>query len=207
VPESIQTSCWRGGWCLVGNGPSYLLFHHPQMEVIHLSSGLDRELYQSLQRSHAIRDGKLTPLVEALYLVSTFPSPSPSHDWAHLVISREIERLLSLFPEHDTFEKELRRLGSSLRAAGQYAMYHTAPGVPESENPPGAFFARDRYGQRLLVISNPRAVYRCEADSDVAGCAQELWRKDQAANQRVVPYRVPTRKELREYLGRDEPAI
>jgi hypothetical protein len=36
---------------------------------------------------------------------------------------------------------------------------------------------------------------------------KSLWRKEQARSQRVVPYRVPTRKELREHLGTAEPAI
>jgi hypothetical protein len=214
VPEPIQTSLWPGGWRLVGNGPSYLLFRHSKMEVTHLASGLHRELHQSLARYRAIRGGELEPLADALILASAEAiydaderANAPGRKQAAFVVMREIERLIRLFPERDTFEKELRRLCSSLRAAGHYAMYHTAPGAPESESPPGSFFARDRYGQRLLFTSNPQAVYRCEPDSPFAKCAQELWRKEQARSQRVVPYRVPTRKELREHLGTAEPAI
>jgi hypothetical protein len=214
MAKGIETLLWPGGWCLVGEGPSYLLFNHPQMKVTHLATGLHRELRQSLKGYRAIRGGELAPLADALVLASAEAIDdadervnAAARKQAAFVVVREIERLLRRFPERATFEKELRQFCSSLRAAGQYAMYHTAPGVPEPESPPGSFFARDRYGQRLLVISNPRAVYRCEADSPVAGCAQNLWRHEQARSQRVVPYRVPTRKELREHLGTDEPAI
>jgi hypothetical protein len=215
-PPPFRVQCWARSWWLIGDGPSYLLFRNLGKEVTHLSGGMHRELRQSLKGYRAIRDGELAPLVGALSLASAEAiydvdsrANASQRKWAAFAVVREIERVLRLFPKRTTFEKELRRLATSLRAAGQYAMYHAAPGVPESESPPGSFFARDIYGQRWLVTSNPRAVYRCESDSPVAECAQSLWRHEQArwGSHHTVLYRVPTRKELRLHLSMDEPAI
>jgi hypothetical protein len=40
---------WPGGWTLVGDGPSYLLFDVHKKEVTHLASGLHRALRQDLK--------------------------------------------------------------------------------------------------------------------------------------------------------------
>jgi hypothetical protein len=209
VPEPIQTSCWPGGWCLVGDGPSYLLFRNPQMEVTHLSSGLHRELREALRNYHVISSNKeLAPLVQMLLLASADAiydadprADAASRKWAAFVIVREIERLLRLFPERATFKKELGRFSTCLRAAGQIAMFRSPPGVPGSAGPPGSFFAGDRYGQRLLIMSNPSFVFRCEPKSPFAECARKLWRPEQGE------YRVPTRKELRMHLSTDDSTI
>jgi hypothetical protein len=213
---SVQTLFLPGGWCLAGNGPSYLLFC-PNKEVIHLAGGLHRALRRDLKGYSAIdQDDELLPLVRALALASADAiydadprSNAANRKRAAHVVVREIERLIRQFPKRATFEAELRRLCTSLRAAGQYQMYHTAPGVPESRNPPGSFFARDRYGQRLLVVSDPWVVFRCEPHSPVAKCAQELWRQEQArwGDQRTVLYRVPVRKEVRVHMDANEPTV
>lgn len=212
----MQIRCWARGWWLVGNGPSYLLFRNPEKDVVHLSSGMHRELREALKGYRAIRAGELAPLVEALFWASADAiydadsrTNAPRRKRAAYTVVRQIEALIRQFPKRATFEEELRRLATSLRAAGQYGMYHAAPGAPESQSLPGAFFAHDLHGQRLLVVSNPAFVYRCEPDSVIAGCTQELWRQEQTrwGDQRTVLYRVPTRKELRLCLGSDEPAI
>jgi hypothetical protein len=206
--KSVQTRLWPGGWCLVGNGPSYLLFRNPEKEVTHLSSGMHRELREALKGYCAIQDDKLAPLVRALFLASADAiydvegrTNASERKWAAYMVVREITELIREFPQREIFARRLRRLATCLRAAGQYEMYHGAPGVPEGTYPPGSFFAHDLFGQRLLVTSS--CVYKCEPDSRIARCAQELWRRDG----RTVPYRVPTRKELREYLCSDEPAV
>ena len=214
APErsSVEICRWPGGWCLVGDGPSYLLFGHTQMEVTHLSIGLHRELRDALKGYAAIQAGELAPLVEALGLAGpdwiydpdslSSRSNDSSRQWAAFVILREIQRLLRLFPKRATFEKELRRFCTSLRAAGQYAMYHTAPGVPESSGPPASFFAHDRYGQRVWVSPDPQVAYRCEPDSKIAECAQKVWRQEQDGfDGASVLYRIPTRKDIREHLN------
>ena len=215
--SEIAISRWPGGWCLVGDGPSYLLFGHSQMEVTHLASGLHRNLRKALKGYQVISsDGELEPLVTQLLLASADAiidadsrANTKERKWAAFVILREIERLLRLFPERDTFEKELGRFGTLLRAAGQIAKYHSPPGVPESESPPGSFFAGDVYGQRLLISSNPSFVFRCEPDSPFAKCAQELWREEEDSwgGHLTSLYRIPSRKDIREHLIVDEARI
>src|SRR6516164_11596667 len=62
----VQIQRLPGGWCLVGNGPSYLLFC-PNKEVLHLASSLDWQLRQDLKGYRAIDEqGELVPLVWAL---------------------------------------------------------------------------------------------------------------------------------------------
>jgi hypothetical protein len=213
--KPLQVCFWSGGWYLVGNGPAYLLFHAPKKEVTHLVTGMHRELREALKGYSAIQEaGNLALLVWALARASAdaINLDSRTHDAsecrrANYIVVREIERLRRQFPNRTNFEAGLRRLNSSLRAAGQYAMYYGAPGVPEGTSPPGSFFAHDQYGQRLLVTRT--RVYRCEPDSSIARCALALWRREQAhwADQRTVLYRVPTRKELREYRCCDEATI
>jgi hypothetical protein len=219
--EPVKICWWIGGWCLVGNGPSYLLFCPNTKEVIHLASGLHRQLRGSLKGYSAIgSDGELLPLVRALALSSSDaiydvdPRPDAAQrKWATYVVVREIEALIRQFRsrrcEREIFERGLHRLTTLIKAAGQYQTYHAAPGVPELKGPPGSFFAHDTNRERFWVVSNPRVVYRCVPDSPIAGCAQSLWRQEQArwGDQCTVLYRVPIRKELRVHLCVDEPAI
>jgi hypothetical protein len=87
-------------------------------------------------------------------------------------------------------------------------MHRGPPAAPTGGGPPGGFFSHDQVGQ-LLVMSNPHFVFRCEPNSSIAGCAQELWHREQAhwRDRATVLYRVPNRKELCEYLCTDEPTI
>ena len=206
---------WTRGWWLVGNGPSYLLFRGPEKEVIHLSTGINRELREALRGYSAIQEeGELVPLVRALFLASadaiydvdSRTNASERKAAAYMVL-RELTELIGEFPQRESFDRRLRRLATCLRAAGKYQMYHGPPGVPEGASPPGSFFAHDLFGQRLLVT--PQRDYRCEPDSQIAHCTQKLWRSEQAAlaDRATSLYRVPTRKQLREYLCLDEPAI
>jgi hypothetical protein len=212
----VQIRLLAEGWSLVGNGPSYLLFHAPEKEVTHLSTGLFRELREALKGYSAIEDGELVPLVQALSLISADAIydvdkriDAAQRKGAAFIVAREIEELIREFPKRKIFESRLRRLATLIRAAGQFQMYHGPPGWPE-RGAPGGYFARDRYGQQILRMSgNPTFVFRCEPDSRIARCAQELWRKEQQSwgTGRPMLYRVPTRKELREFLGSDEPTV
>jgi hypothetical protein len=215
----VQIWRWAGGWYLVGNGPSYLLFC-PNKEVMHLASGLHRALRRDLQGYSAIgAGGELVPLAWALALASSCAiyDIEPNLDaakrkWAAYVVVREIEELIRQFQQNrKIFDDRLRRLATLIKAAGTLEMYHgppEAPGAPSVPSPPGSFFARARYGQRLLIMSNPHFVFRCEPDSPIAQCAQKVWRKEQAQwGDRTVLYCVPTRHDLRDYLDKDEATV
>jgi hypothetical protein len=213
--EPVQILRWARGWYLVGNGPSYLLFC-PNKEVLHLSSGLHRQLRRDLKGYTVIgKDGKLEPLVWALTQISADvihdadPRPdAATRMWANTLVLHEIEMLIHQFPPSCSkiFEGSLRRLATLIRAARILQLYHgppDAPGAPSQKSPPGSFFTGDQSGQRLLVMSNPHFVFRCEPNSPIAQCAQKLWRREGA----TVLYRVPTRRELREFLCLDDPAV
>jgi hypothetical protein len=219
--KPVETYLWAGGWCLVGNGPSYLLFT-PSKEVIHLTSGLDRALRRHLQGYRAIgSQSKLEPLVEALEQASSiviydldWSADAPKRKLGAYKVVCEIEELIDEFRrDRENFERRLRRLATLIRAAGILRMYHRtppeAPTGPAQKSPPESSFARNQYGQRLLIMHNPYFVFRLKPDSQIAGCAQELWRREQAhwRNRAAVLYRVPIRKELRAHLCLDEPAV
>jgi hypothetical protein len=186
---------------------------------MHLASGLHRALRRDLQGYDATRVcGELEPLVWALWKASSDAiydadrrPDAAKHKWAAYLLVREIEELKSLFRQNPKiFLGRLRRLGSSIKAAGTLEMYHgppEAPGAGSLPSPPGSFFTRDRY-QRLLIVSNPSFAFRLEPDSPIAGCAQKEWRKEQAQwGDRTVLYRVPTRAELRDYLRSDQATV
>jgi hypothetical protein len=230
--EPVQIRRWAGGWCLVGNGPSYLLFC-PNKEVMHLSSGFNRQKRLDLKGYQAIGDDdKLVPLARALRLLSADAvylldrsANTTIGKWADYVLVREIQELIALVSgEPKIFEGRLRRLATLIRAAGVLEMHdERPPEAPDAScppSPPGSFFGRDRHGQRLLIMIEPDFVFRCEADSPIAGCAQELWRKEQGkwphdqerdqerwVGQCTVLYRVPTRSELRKHLCCDGAAV
>jgi len=214
--EPVQVSRWPGGWCLVGNGPSYLLFCPKNKEVTHLASGLHRALRQDLQGYDAIgAGGELEPLVWAFASASAnaIYDIDPSLDavkrkWAAYVVVREIQEIIRLFPQNPKiFVGRLRRVATLIKAAATLAMYHgppEAPGASSLPSPPGSFFARDQYGQQILVICGTQSfVFRCEPDSAIARCAQELWLEKDPTK----PYRVPTRRELRKHLCCDEATV
>jgi hypothetical protein len=228
--EPVQIRRWPGGWFLVGNGPSYLLFC-PKGEVLHLASSLYRQLRQDLKGYQAIGDDdKPVPLVRALELARADAvydldrsANTTIRKWADYNVVREIQELIALSSrEPKIFEGRARRFVTSMKAAGILAMYRDGPpAAPGGESsPPGTYFSRDRHGRRLLIVSNPYFVLRCEPASRIAGCAQELWRKerdqwcwhqeqnqDRWMGQRTVLYLVPTRRQLQEYLCSDGPTV
>jgi hypothetical protein len=203
------------GWSLVGDGPSYLLFHTvPEKEVTHLSTGFFRELRDALKGRSAIENEELVPLVRTLSLSSAAAiydidgrEDARRRKAACYVVVQELGELLCPFSQDQVFEKRLRKFASLIRAARRLEMYHTpppeAPGASSLPSPPGSFSARDRYGQRFLIVSNPHFAFRVEPDSLIARCAQELWRTKEPTK----PYRVPTRAELREYLCLDKATV
>jgi hypothetical protein len=227
---------WPGGWCLVGKGPSCLLFKtgstseaskpdrasRPSstshgMEVTHLSSGLHRNLRKALKGYRAInRDGELEPLVSQLLLAdcgavydALARENAPDRKLADYAIILEIQELVWQFPDPAEFDRALGRLISSVRAARQIAKYRGPPAAPESRrpSPPGTFFSQVG-GQDVLVLYS-LFVFKCEPDSPFATCAQELWRKEQASrgDQLTSLYRIPSRKDIREHLNADEPRV
>jgi hypothetical protein len=203
------------GWSLVGDGPGYLLFC-PNKEVIHLSCGLDRALRRDLQGRAAFdKCGELEPLVQAFALASPGAiygiDSSPDavkRKRAAYVVMREIEQIICLFPHKPKiFTGRLRRLNTLIKAAAILAMYYgppEAPGVSSLPRPPGSFVSRDPGGRQILVINGTQPfVFRYKPDSSIARCAQTLWREKDPTK----PYRVPTRKDLREHLCCDEATV
>ena len=181
----VQVQLWADGWPLVGNGPSYLLFT-PTKEVLHLTSGLDRQLRRDLQGYQAIdlrEEDELEPLAQALVLASAQavydldPHPgSLTRKAAVFTVIQEIEQLIRV-RQPRVFERRLGRLTTLIRAAAVLAQ-HAIPGPPSD-------------------------ALRCRPGSRIARCAQELWR----AKDPTKPYRVPTRAELGEYLCCDKATV
>lgn len=54
----------------------------------------------------------------------------------------------------------------------------------------------------MVIYGDKPLVFSCVTNSRIASCALELWRQEPTS-----PYRIPTRKELREFLCVDQPAI
>jgi hypothetical protein len=216
VAEQVQIHRWPGGWCLVGDGPSYLLFDVRKKGVMHLASGLYRALRLDLKGYSAIgKDGELEGMVrmlalasaDAIYDLDERPNAA-ERKWAAYTVVREIKKLSyqHSFDER-LFTGHLRRLCTLLRAERQLALAHGPPGVPENvPAPPRSFFACAG-GKRFLFT--PWARFKVEPSSQIAQCARELWRKEQVPlKNRTVLYRIPTRLELRLYLGlADEASI
>ena len=146
-PEPWHVERWPGGWSLVGNGPSYLLFHAQEKEVTHLSTGLFRELRKALKGYPAIENGALTPLVRALGLASATAiydlqcEDTFRRKAACFVILQALRELLCPFSQDQVFEGRLREFVSSLRAARQVEMYRSlppeAPSASSAPSPPG----------------------------------------------------------------------
>jgi hypothetical protein len=202
------------GWLLVGEGPSYLLFRAPEKEVTHLCTGLFRELREALKGYSAIENGELMPLVQALSLMSPAAiydiderTDTPRCKAASYTVLLEMQQVLCPFSQDHVFEERRRRFNSLIRAARRVQMYHgppEAPGASFAPSPPGSFFARDFKGQILVICGTPSFVLRCKPASQIARCAQKLWRSEKDPTK---PCRVPTRSELQEYLCSDKAAV
>jgi hypothetical protein len=147
---------------------------------------------------------------------------------AAFAVLREIEHLIQPLDQNNEklFEGRLARFASRVRAARRFLAEHgrefpTRFGAEHGRMFPTSldeersiFWLSDWDGHELLIsdycdFPGPHRVFRCEPDSVFAQCAQELWHNEQQiwGNQRTVLYRVPTRKELREFLGSDEPTV
>jgi hypothetical protein len=203
------------------------LFRAEEGRVMHLTTGIPRKLRHALKGFSAIQEGKLEALVHALTLINTsvllrlelndgpYTEDAIRSKVASFTVLREIERLVcGLRDDEKIFKGQLARFASQLRAARRFLMEHEPEYQVLMDEERSKFWFSDWHGRESLISDcfdspGPKRVLRCEPDSLFARCAQDLWRKEQHSwvNERTVLYRVPTRKELREYLGSDEPAV
>jgi hypothetical protein len=194
---------------------------------MHLTSGVPRKLQEALKGYQAIQNDELEPLIRALILINTtllmrlgmrerpsYPEEALRCVGAVLTVLREIERLIFELPEEKIFKGQLARFASQVRAARRFVMEQGQEFSVSIDEERSICSWSDRDGNEVLISDcfdspGPKRVFRCVADSQIARCAQELWRHEQVrwGDQRTVLYRVPTRKELREYLCLDEPAV
>jgi hypothetical protein len=200
-------------WWLVGDGPSYLLFLAERNLVMYLTRRIPHTLCKALKGYQVITDGKLDLFVRHLLSINTTKEHVNRCKEAGNAVLRDIERLIFQTPEDKIFKGQLARFESQIKAARRFIMEHGVSEfqiVPDMERP-GWWFL-DRHGRELLLVyengANPLFFRRAD-DSRIASCAQALWAQEKAERgaQATTLYRVPTRKELREYLGRDEPAV
>jgi hypothetical protein len=216
----------RSSWWLVGNGPSYLLFLSKERRVIHLTKQLPRNLREALKGFQATENGTLVPLVHALSLINTGMLRSSLKSRHRLRCSRAsltvldaIEHLIYHCPEEKSFENQLARFTSNIRAARRFgvAEIEFAGGdefaISEDEKR-GIFWIRDSRGREVMITdcTDPAGAqdsFRCVPYSPIARATQALWDREQQSfgDRASCLYRVPTRKELREELLLDEPAV
>jgi hypothetical protein len=224
--EPVQICLWAKSWWLVGNGPSYLLFRAEEGRVMHLTTSIPRKLRHALKGFSAIQKGKLEPLVRALTRINTavlvqlelndgpYTEDAIRAKVASFTVLKEIECLVCKLPDEKIFKGQLARFASQLRAARRFIMEHEREYQVLMDEERSKFWFSDCHGRESLISDcfdspGPKRVFRCEPDSLFARCAQELWHKEGARlrDRATVLYRVPTRKELREYLCSDEPTI
>ena len=204
VPVAVRW--WARGCWLVGNGPSYLLFQTERAIVTHLQSGLSsRQLRRALKGFQAFEDGQLVPLLVALL------GYKDVGDWCSFALLMEIRRLIYQEPQDKIFEGRLGRFATLIRAARCYQTLAGPLGLPNcTDLELKKFGASDQDGHKLSFgYFRTIPVFSCQSHSVVADCACALWKKEQArwGGRPIALYRVPTRKELRQYLGLDEPAV
>lgn len=191
---------------------------------MHLTSGLPRKLRSSLKGFAAIQEGRLEPLVAALTRIDTtclarlagagsVYSPDAFRCVNGCVaVLTEIE-CLQREPDERIFAERLARFASRIRAARRFRAEQEGEYEISLDQGRSKLWFRDRHGREMLVSDcfdsgGPKRVFRCEPGSVIAQCAQALWVAEQAGfSTRSILYRVPTRKELREFLGVDEPSV
>jgi hypothetical protein len=226
VPVRIRL--WARGWWLVGNGPSYLLFRAEEGRVMHLTTLLPRNLRTALKGYQAIKNGRLTPLIRALSLISTrllYSPPPHTEDSIRcakhtFIVLRTIEHLIyHHFAREKAFEDALARFASNLRAARRLALaeIESAGGsefVMSYDKSRGMFCFSDSHGREVMITDCSDAAgvqysFRCVPSSPIARTAQVLWDREQQSfgDRATCLYRIPTRKELGEELLLDEPAV
>ena len=137
---------------------------------------------------------------------------------AHFAVSEEIERLIYQLPEEKIFKGQLSRSTSLIKAARRFQLFQVERHGPEfvltTDEERSIFWLSDSHGNEVLISDcadrpDSLGVFRCVTHSVIARCALELWAQEQASLGGCATslYRVPTRKELRECLCLDEPAV
>jgi hypothetical protein len=166
--------------------------------------------------------------VYALNLISLLHSPLKDQDRltykeADFTVLSTIEHLIYQSPDEKNFEKGLARFASNIRAARRFV-------VAENEFAGGPKYtwafdmARstgwliDACGREIMITyytdparatTEAKYRFRCVVDSPITRATQTVWDREQQSwgDRASCLYRVPTRKELREELLLDEPAV
>jgi hypothetical protein len=223
----VRIRLWARSWWLVGNGPSYLLFRAQERRVMHLTEQLPRNLREALKGYQAVKNGTLVPLVRALSLINTNALTSSKQTESSIRCKKAgVEILATLeyliynsFPSEKSFEEALARFTSCVRATRRLTeVEHEFAGGPEFpisiDKERSKYWISDSYGRELLIgddttIAGSQCTFRCVTHSRIARTTQTLWDREQQnfGSTATCLYRVPTRKELREELLLDEPAV
>jgi hypothetical protein len=224
APVAIRL--WGRGWWLIGNGPSYLLFRAEEGRIMHLTTLLPRNLRAALKGYQAIKNARLTPLVRALSLINTRLLYSPFHPTEDsircakntFIVLRTIERLIYHFADEKAFEDALARFASNLRAARRLTNTEIefAGGsefVLSTDLERAKFWLTDSFGREVLIsdcadIAEPHT-FKCVIHSPIARAIAAIWNRERKSfgDRASCLYYIPTRKEVREELALDEPAI
>jgi hypothetical protein len=129
-------------------------------------------------------------------------------------VARGIERLIFQMPDEKIFEGNLARFGTMIRAARRFQMEHHGPEfVISMDEERCKFWFSDAHGHELLIVDctdgHNQHSLSCVTHSRIADCALALWNAEEESfgGGATSLYRVPTRKELREYLCLNEPAV
>jgi hypothetical protein len=224
----VTIRLWARSWWLVGNGPSYLLFRSEDRRVMHLTTTtyLPPNLREALKGYQVVKGGTLAPLVHALRLVNTrlLCSPSQSDDCIRcarhsLRVLSAIEHLVNNCSNQKGFEKALARLMSNIKAARRLTQVEIefaggAQFALSTDQERSKFWFSDSLNREVLLsdhphIDKPQDSFRCVPNSPIASATQALWNREHHswADRATCLYRIPTRKELRQELALDEPAV
>jgi hypothetical protein len=196
---------------------------------MHLTEQLPRNLREALKGFQAVQNGRLVPLVHALNRINTnaLLSPNKTEDSirckkAGVEILATLEYLIyNSFPNKKSFEEALARFTSCVRAARRLTEaeveFAGGPEFPISiDKERSKYWINDSHDRELLIgdcadLPGRQYNFRCVPVpcSPVARITQMLWNREQQsfADRATCLYRVPTRKELREELLLDEPAV
>jgi hypothetical protein len=228
VAPPVTIRLWARSWWLVGSGPSYLLFRTQEGRVMHLTTTthLPRNLREALKGYQVVKRGTLAPFAQALILVNTrlLCSPRQSDDGIRcarhsLRVLSAIERLVNKYSNQKSFEEALARLISNIRAARRLrqAEIEFAGGdefAISIDKERSKLWFSDSHDREVLIgdcadTNGPQYSFRCVHNSPIARATQALWDREQQSwsDRASCLYRVPTRKELREELLLDEPAV
>jgi hypothetical protein len=189
---------------------------------------LPRSMRIALKGFRVIENGKLSPPVHALRTINTdflvFPYSSEDNirrKEASLEILRLIELMVRPSSEQ-TFKARLNRFNSYLKAAHclttlEIQSCGTDKLITSFDNERSMCSLIDSHGAEVLITdifdcfntASPKHVFTCVPRSQIARCASELWEREHlnSGGRFTSLYYVPTRKELRQYLGLDEPRI